>query len=175
MKPLMLNAENPSQTGQARLPLRPCSVALSAVLLGWLLLFGATSPRVGASDANFTDAITNAMEAALPQVEEEVMVREEFWAGEAEPGEQLAVRHQMFRGNEYWFWLGTGAAEAKIIIAVYDEEGRRVSMKPETTDRFARVRVNPPRTGSYLVVFSIEAEEPDWDGMVTWALYYGFR
>ncbi len=137
-------------------------------LAGWI-------PGAGASDANFTDAITNAMEAALPQVEEDVMVREEFWAGEAEPGEQLAVRHQLFRGNEYWFWLGTGAAEAEIVIAVYDEEGRRVSMKPEATDRFARVRINPPRTGTYLVVFSIAAEEPDWDGMVTWALYYGFR
>lgn len=171
MKSLMNTAERPAHPASGRIPRLLAAFALFSALM----LAGFGLRHADASDANFTDAITNAMEAALPQVEEEVMVREEFWAGEAEPGEQLGVRHQLFRGNEYWFWLGTGAAEAKITIAVYDEEGRRVSLKPDTTDRYARIRVNPPRTGTYLVVFSIEAEEPDWDGMVTWALYYGFR
>lgn len=147
----------------------------AVVLLGALFLLAPVTCLLRASDANFTDAITNAMEAALPQVKQDVMVREDFWAGDANPGERLAVRHQLFRGNEYWFWLGTGAADANILLAVYDEEGRRVSMKPDTTERFARVRVNPPKTGSYLIVFSIKTERPDWDGLVTWALYYGFR
>ena len=50
------------------------------------------------------EAISIALEAATPYVEQGFEVREDNWSGEVEPGKPLLVRHQLFRGNEYWFW-----------------------------------------------------------------------
>jgi len=49
------------------------------------------------------EAISLALEAATPYVEQGFEVREDNWSGEVEPGKPLLIRHQLFRGNEYWF------------------------------------------------------------------------
>ena len=33
-------------------------------------------------------------------------IRGESWDGAIKPGKRKVVKHQLFRGNEYWFWLG---------------------------------------------------------------------
>lgn len=39
------------------------------------------------------------------------------------PGKK-AVRQQLFKGNEYWFWLGTEVERAKISVHIYDSDGK---------------------------------------------------
>ena len=53
------------------------------------------------------EAISLALEGATPYVEQGFEVREDNWSGEVQPGKPLLIRHQLFRGNEYWFWAGT--------------------------------------------------------------------
>lgn len=122
--------------------------------------------------ATVDEAHDYAMEAATPFVEQGYTVREDYWNGEVKSGQKLAVRHQLFKGNEYAFWLGTGNEDCELDIAVYDSKGQAVHMERKT-DKFAcSVRVNPPSTGTYTVVFSVKSKK---ERSVTWALAYGYR
>ena len=65
-----------------------------------------------------------ALQAAEPYVKKGFQVREDYWAGDLGSGEKKAVRQQLFRGNEYWFWLGTEVDKAKVSVHVYDSDGK---------------------------------------------------
>ncbi|MBX6324609.1 MAG: hypothetical protein IRY93_01075, partial [Chthoniobacterales bacterium] len=79
--------------------------ALLVVLLG----------RVAAL-ASVDDAQSFALQAAEPYVKQGFQVREDYWGGDLGAGEKKAVRQQLFKGNEYWFWLGTEVNRAKVSV-----------------------------------------------------------
>jgi hypothetical protein len=114
------------------------------------------------------------MEAADPFVGQGFIVREDYWNGEVKSGQKLMVRHQLFKGNEYAFWLGTANEDCKLEIQVVDEKGNNIEIttKEGVGKHFTSVRVNPPRSGSYSVIFSVTSKK---DKSVFWALSYGFR
>ena len=120
------------------------------------------------------DAHSFAMEAADPFVKEGFIVREDYWNGEVKSGQQLMVKHQLFKGNEYAFWLGTANDDCKLEIRVLDEKGNAIQITPKTGigPTFTSVRVNPPKTGTYSVVFSVTSKT---EKSVFWALAYGYR
>src|SRR6187401_1795074 len=70
------------------------------------------------------DAQSFALQAAEPYVKEGFQVREDYWGGDLGAGEKKAVRQQLFKGNEYWFWLGTEVETAKVSVHIYDSEGK---------------------------------------------------
>ena len=141
---------------------------------GWcaLLLAGALAWFLPRALATVDEAHDHAMEAAAPFVEQGYTVREDYWNGEVESGQKLAVRHQLFKGNEYAFWLGTGNPDCELDVAVYDEKGQPVHMERKQGKHTCSIRVNPPRTGTYTVVFSVKSKK---ERGVTWALAYGYR
>lgn len=118
------------------------------------------------------EAHDHAMEAATPFVEQGYTVREDYWNGEVESGQKLAVRHQLFKGNEYAFWLGTANEDCELELAVFDSKGQPVHMERKNGKFTCSVRVNPPATGTYTVVFSVKSKK---ERGVTWALAYGYR
>jgi hypothetical protein len=122
--------------------------------------------------ATVDEAHDYAMQAADPFVKEGFTVREDYWNGEVENAQKLAVRHQLFKGNEYAFWLGTAVDGAELELAVYDVKGQPVHMELKSGKNFCSVRVNPPKTGTYTVVFSVKGKK---EKGVTWALAYGYR
>ena len=122
--------------------------------------------------ATVDEAHDHAMEAATPFVEQGYTVREDYWNGEVESGQKLAIRHQLFKGNDYVFWLGTANDGCVLDIAVYDAKGQPVHMEQKVKDFTCSVRVNPPRTGTYMLVFSVKSKK---ERGVTWALAYGYR
>lgn len=124
--------------------------------------------------ATVDEAHDHAMNAATPFVEQGYTVREDYWNGEVESGQRLAVRHQLFKGNEYAFWLGTANDGCELELTVYDAKGQPVHMQRKEDKHSVSVRVNPPRTGTYTVVFSVKSTKKDRGG-VTWALAYGYR
>ena len=73
--------------------------------------------------ASVDDAQSFALQAAEPYVKEGFQVREDYWGGDLGVAEKKAVRQQLFKGNEYWFWLGTEVEKAKISVHIYDSEG----------------------------------------------------
>lgn len=115
------------------------------------------------------------MEAASPFVEQGFIVREEYWNGEVKSEQKLMISHQLFKGNEYAFWLGTVNDEVEMDLKVLDEKGNalQIDTKVDAKKHFMSIRVNPPKTGTYKIVFSLKAKEKDVG--VMWALSYGYR
>lgn len=113
------------------------------------------------------------METAESYVtEDEFTLRHEYWNGEFEAGKQKLIQHQLFRGNEYWFWVGTSLENCALKIEVYDEKGNSVTVERTEGDFTAGARVTPAKTGSYYVLIKIESDEAE---MVDWALVYAYR
>src|SRR6201988_1714718 len=111
--------------------------------------------------------------AAEPYVKKGFQVREDYWAGDLAPGERKAVRQQLFKGNEYWFWLGTEVDHAKVSVHIYDSDGK-LAEQPDSwaKEHFAAAHIIPKTTGTYFIIVSVE----EWPAAHTpWAVGYGFR
>jgi hypothetical protein len=124
------------------------------------------------SHATVDDAHGFAMEAAMPFVEQGFIVREDYWNGEVKSAQKLMIKHQMFKGNEYAFWLGSANEGVKFQLKVYDDKGKEISIDSKSSSMFASIRVNPPKTGTYTIVFSLTSKT---DVGLYWALAYGYR
>ena len=114
-----------------------------------------------------------ALLAAEPYVKQGFQVREDYWPGDLASGERKAVRQQLFKGNEYWFWLGTEVDHAKVSVHIYNSDGK-LAEQPDSWAKghFAAAHVTPKATGSYFIIVSVE-ESPE--AHTHWALAYGFR
>jgi hypothetical protein len=146
---------------------------LAKVLLRSSLLLAAVIVMQHAACASVDDAQSFALQAAEPYVKQGFQVREDYWGGDLASGEKKAVRQQLFKGNEYWFWLGTEVDRAKVSVHIYDSDGK-LAEEPDSWEKghFAAAHVVPKTTGSYFVIVSVE-ESPE--ERTHWALVYGFR
>jgi hypothetical protein len=125
------------------------------------------------SFASVDDAQSFALQAAEPYVKQGFQVREDYWGGDLASGEKKAVRQQLFKGNEYWFWLGTEVDKAKVSVHIYDSDGK-LAEEPDSWEKghFAAAHVIPKTTGSYFIIVSVEQSPEE---RTHWALVYGFR
>jgi hypothetical protein len=126
-----------------------------------------------AACASVDDAQSFALQAAEPYVKQGFQVREDYWGGDLAAGEKKAVRQQLFKGNEYWFWLGTEVDRAKVSVHIYDSDGK-LAEEPDSWEKghFAAAHVIPKTTGSYFIIVSVEQSPEE---RTHWALVYGFR
>lgn len=139
-----------------------------AALLAMTALLLQSTPAFATID----DAHSFAMEAAIPFVKKGFIVREDYWNGEVKSGQRLMVRHQMFKGNEYAFWLGCPEDDAVFELLVLDEKGNEITLDFSASQYFASARVNPPKTGTYTVIFSVSSKRSK---SLYWALAYGYH
>jgi len=140
------------------------------------------------------EAISIALEAATPYVDQGFEVREDNWSGEVEPDKLLLVRHQLFRGNEYWFWAGTSWPGASVKVDIFDSSGNSVGLESFAKESYAGVRALPQKTATYFVrvVAAYDPEKAaaearaagflpaadgvgEFGGTVDWGLVYGYR
>lgn len=129
----------------------------------------------GAALAFVHDGKSFAIEAALPKLElreHPFVLREAWWNGELKAGETKIVQHQLFKRNEYWFWLGSSIQDSKVSIHVYDAEGKLADAEAWSKNNVAGVRLVPANSGTYYIRVAIDesAEEP-----VEWAVIYAYR
>lgn len=124
------------------------------------------------AQASMDDALSYAMEAAQPYVKEGFTIREDYWGGDLPVKQAKAVVHQLFKGNEYWFWLGTDEKSAKISVHIYDSEGNLCEVESKQKSKMAIARVIPKKTGSYYIIVEIEKSDKE---RTHWGLTYGFR
>ena len=122
--------------------------------------------------ATVDDAHSMALEMATPYVEKGFKVRQDYWKGDVKPGAAQRITAQLFKGNEYWFWLGCNADECEITLKVLDQQGRAVETETKSSKSAVGVRLLPPKTGSYVLVFTIKVLSSD---PARWALAYGYR
>jgi hypothetical protein len=114
-----------------------------------------------------------ALLAAEPYEKKGFHVREDYWAGDLASGEKKAVRQQLFKGNEYWFWLGTEVDHAKVSVHIYNSDGKLAEQSDSwAKEHLAAAHIIPKTTGSYFIIVSVE-ESPA--ARTHWALAYGFR
>ena len=138
-----------------------------ALAAAGVLLLGATCVY-----ATVDESHDFAMEAATPFVEQGFIVREDYWSGEVKSGQKLMITHQLFKGNEYAFWLGTSQEGVALDMKVYDEKNQPVQINAKADKFFMSARVNPPKTGTYKIVFELKSKTA---AGVLWALAYGYR
>ena len=122
--------------------------------------------------ATVDDALSFALEAAAPYVKEGFTVREDYWGGDLPVKTTKAIVHQLFKGNEYWFWMGTAEKTAKISVHIYDSDGNIAEVEAWQKPHFAAARVVPKKTGSYYLIVEVEKSPEE---RTTWSLAYGFR
>ncbi len=127
---------------------------------------------VAPAHATIDDALSFALEAADPYVKEGFTVREDYWGGDLPVKQTKAIVHQLFKGNEYWFWMGTNQKAAKISVHVYDSEGNLAEVESWQKPYMCATRVIPKKTGSYYLMVEIEKST---DERTYWSLAYGFR
>lgn len=139
-----------------------------AILLACGLALCASSPVRATVD----DALSFAHEAATPYVKQGFTVREDAWGGDLGVKDQKAVTAQLFKGNEYWFWLGTDTRGAVITVHVYDSTGKLAEADAWQKGRFAGVKVVPKSTGTYYAIVTVEKSPQE---RTNWALVYGYK
>ena len=122
--------------------------------------------------ATIDDALSFALEAADPYVKEGFTVREDYWGGDLPAKQQKAIVHQLFKGNEYWFWMGTDVDSARISVHVYDADGNLAEVEHWQKSKMAAARVVPKTTGSYYLIVEVEKSDRE---RTHWALAYGFK
>jgi hypothetical protein len=122
--------------------------------------------------ATIDDALTFALEAADPYVKEGFTVREDYWGGDLPVKQAKAIVHQLFKGNEYWFWMGTDKENAKITVHVYDSDGRLAEAESWQKPHKAAARVVPKKTGTYYLIVEVEKSSEE---RTYWSLAYGFK
>ena len=132
-------------------------------------------PAIFASGVDLTTVYARgwAVLAAEPYVEQGFHVREDYWVGELASGKRKAIRQQLFKGNEYWFWLGTEVDHAKVSVHIYNSDGK-LAEQPDSwaKGQIAAAHIIPKTTGTYFIIVSVE-ESPA--AHTHWALAYGFR
>jgi len=122
--------------------------------------------------ATVDDALSFAHEAANPYVKQGYSVREDAWGGDLGVKEQKAVAAQLFKGNDYWFWIGTDVRNAVVTVHVYDSNGKLAESETWQKGRFAGAHVVPSRTGTYYAIVTVEKSP---DERTHWALVYGYK
>ncbi len=138
-----------------------------------LLIISAAVALVLPARATIDDALSFALEAADPYVKEGFTVREDYWGGDLPVKQAKAIVHQLFKGNEYWFWMGTDSADAKISVHIYDADGNLAEDQSKALPPHKAVaHIRPKKTGTYYLIVEIEKSGEE---RTTWSLAYGFK
>ncbi len=118
------------------------------------------------------DALSFAYECAVPYVKRGFNVREDAWGGDLGVQDKQAVQAQLFKGNEYWFCLGTDVKKAVLSLAIYDSNGQLVSEETSRPGRLVAAKVTPKKTGTYFAIVTVQKSPEERTG---WALVYAYK
>ncbi len=129
--------------------------------------------------ATMDDALSFALEGIGKYIKGGYTLREDTWGGDLPEKEAKAISHQLFKGNDYWFCMGSDVKGAKISIHVYDSDGNLVEESNSWQDEkgdgsYAGAEVKCKRTGTYFLIVKIEKAPPNED-RTTWGLVYAYK
>lgn len=150
--------------------LRSFLLIVSAVAV--LSAFQAVSAR-----ASVDDALGFALQAIDKYIKQGYSLREDTWGGDLGVGDAKAITHQLFKGNEYWFCLGSDVKGAKVSVHIYDNDGNLVEDDSWQQDgandgAFAGVQVRPTKTGTYFLIVKVEKSGEE---RTPWGLVYAYK
>jgi hypothetical protein len=123
-------------------------------------------------EASLDDAIASALQAMDPYVKQGFIIRDDQWGGDLGLREQKAIPHTLFKGNDYWFCLGSDVEGARLAIHLYDSKGKLTENDSWQKGRFAAVRILPPATGTYYLIVEVVSSPKE---RTNWAMVYGYK
>jgi hypothetical protein len=123
-------------------------------------------------EASLDDAIASALQAMDPYVKQGFIIRDDQWGGDLGLREQKAIPHTLFKGNDYWFCLGSDLENARLAIHLYDSKGKLTENDSWQKGRFAGVRILPPATGTYYIIVEVVSSPKE---RTNWAMVYGYK
>ncbi|MCF6314485.1 MAG: hypothetical protein L3J39_18695 [Verrucomicrobiales bacterium] len=141
----------------------------------WLVVAFAMLLGVGGVWAFMHEGKDAAIGAALPKLDlpkNPYVLREAWWQGELKGGETKLIKHQLFKRNDYWFWMGASNPDAKVSIHIYDEGGNLVDEESFEKNDVAGARVVPKNSGIYYIRIKVLEGTA---GPSEWAVIYAFR
>ena len=104
------------------------------------------------------------------------MLREEGWNGSLLVGDKTPIRQQLFKNNDYRFYVWSTVKGAKVSVHVYDQDGNLVdgqtAEKADGTTHFAEVDVRPGTTGSYFLIVKVEQSSSK---TTAWQMAYAYK
>ena len=127
---------------------------------------------VSPAEATIDDAITWALQAIDPYVKQGYIARDDQWGGDLGLREQKAIPHTLFKGNDYWFCMGTDVDNARLAIHLYDSKGKIAENDAWQKGRFAGARVLAQATGTYYIIVEVTNSPKE---RTTWAMVYGYK
>jgi hypothetical protein len=133
---------------------------------------GVLAAGLGTAKGTIDDALSFAFEAAMPAVKEGFTVREEHWGGDLPTAQPKPIPHQLFKGNEYWFCIGSDIKNAVVSVHIYDSSGKLVEDERWQKGQKAAARIKPKRTGTYYLFVEVEKSPEE---RTSWGMVYGFR
>lgn len=117
-----------------------------------------------------------AQSAAIPALSgaKPFILRESWWKGNLKPGAAKLIQIQLFRRNEYQFWMAAPDVAAGLNLNVYNSEGDMVEAETVTYPQTNVVStiVKPESTGLYYVRVSLKTTI---DESQDWAVIYAYR
>ena len=123
------------------------------------------------------DALSFALEGIGKYIKSGYTLREDTWGGDLPEKEAKAISHQLFKGNDYWFCMGSDVKGAKISIHVYDSDGNLVEENAWQDEKgdgsYAGAEVKCKRTGTYFLIVKIEKSSSE--DRTTWGLVYAYK
>jgi hypothetical protein len=123
--------------------------------------------------ATVDDALSRAFEAFERYAKQGYAVREDDeWGGDLGVKEPKAIRHTLFKGNDYWFCMGTDVDNAQVAIHVYDNKGRSAEVDARQNGPFAAARVLNPTAVTYYIVVEVTSSPFE---RTHWAMVYGSK
>lgn len=129
-----------------------------------------------ANDPALANALAFAREAAEPYFKEGFAIRDYCWGGFLKPMTAKAIPYQLYKGYEYWFWMGTSVDGVKISVHLYDSEGKLADAESWQHSHTAAARIEPRGTGTfYIIVEQVSPARSLQEASRDWGLLYGFR
>ena len=104
------------------------------------------------------------------------VLRQEGWNGSLPVGDNTPIRQQLFKNNDYRFYVWSDVKGARVSVHVYDQDGNlvdgRVSEKANGETHFAEVDVRPESTGSFYLIVKVEQSSSK---STAWQMAYAYK
>ncbi|MFK5923118.1 MAG: T9SS type A sorting domain-containing protein [Verrucomicrobiota bacterium] len=149
-------------------------IALRVLLIWVFLVVGGSGVVQGFSKMGVPGVLKK---LAQEYSEKGFKLRKEHWNGKLKIGQHKVVKHQLFRGNEYWFLAAITESQHALEVEVFDESGQAISLEKFSNKGLSGARVLPVKTGTYLIKLTVNQEGAGKEGGadLDWALVYGYR
>jgi hypothetical protein len=117
-----------------------------------------------------------AQQAAIPHLGggNPFILRESTWSGEVEPGKARLIQVQLFKRNDYHFWVAMPDRKAAVNLNLYNGKGELLEAKTlrYETPNLASLIATPSETGIYYLRLSLQTTVEETQ---PWMVIYAYR